>query len=237
MRIPAVGRHVFAATVIALGVLGLVKGEFMPIWQPVPKDVPAREVLVYACAAVSLAAGIGLLVPRYARLAARVLLVQLAIWVLAFRARDIVHAPGTFNAWDSCAETVVILSAAWLLAGLPARVATILYALAMISFGVGHFIYPHETAALVPHSLPAPEVWTYATGSAFLLAGAAILAGVLAQLAAALSAAQMGGFTLLVWIPIVAAGAKSRFVWNELGISAALTAAAWVVADSYRARR
>ena len=42
-RSESLGRAVFAATMIGLGVLGLIKGEFTPIWSGVPKGVPARE--------------------------------------------------------------------------------------------------------------------------------------------------------------------------------------------------
>jgi hypothetical protein len=51
-----------------LGILGLIKGDFA-------KSVPAREVLAYLCAFISLASGIGLLWRRTAVIAARLLLV------------------------------------------------------------------------------------------------------------------------------------------------------------------
>src|SRR5258708_5133943 len=71
MRIASLGHAVFAAALMALGILGLVKGDFVAVWQPVPKGVPAREVLVYLCAFICLASGIGLLWQRSAATAVR----------------------------------------------------------------------------------------------------------------------------------------------------------------------
>ena len=56
MRIASVGHAAFAVTMIALGILGLIKGGFTQVWEPVRKGLPAREVLAYLCISVSLPA-------------------------------------------------------------------------------------------------------------------------------------------------------------------------------------
>ena len=81
-----------------------------------------------------------------------------------------------------------------------------LYGLAMIAFGLSHFVYLNLTEPLVPKWLPAPVFWAYFTGGAFLAAGAAVLTGRYARLAATLATVQIGLFTLLIWVPLVLAG-------------------------------
>src|SRR5579863_5987725 len=116
MRVASVGHAVFAVTMIALGILGLIKGNFIrPIWDPVPKGVPAREVLVYLCAIVSLASGIGLLWRRTAGFAARLLLVSLLLWLVLFRLPGMFRTPTAVDVYWSCCEIAVMIAAAWVL--------------------------------------------------------------------------------------------------------------------------
>ena len=254
MRIASVGHAVFAFTMIALGILGLISGDFTQVFQPVPKGMPAREGFVYICAVFCLAAGAGLLWRRSATNAARVLLVFLVLWTLLCKARFIALAPLVEGSYQSFAENAVVVAGAWVLYvwfaaewdrrrlafavgdnGL--RIARVLYALAMIAFGLSHFFYLELTAPLVPGWLPGHVFWAYFTGVTYLMAGAAMLVGVYARLAAMLSTLQMGLFTVLVWVPFMAAGTMDAGKWGEFVVSWTLTASAWVVADSYRDRK
>jgi uncharacterized membrane protein len=251
MRIASVGHAVFAATIVALGILGLVMGDFAPIWQPVPMGLPAREALVHLCAVVCVACGIGVFLRRASATTSRVLWIYLLIWLVAFKMRFILRAPLVVGSYQTNGETAVVVAGAWVLYAWFAndwdrrwlgfavgdkgvRKARVLYALAMIAFGLSHFAYLNLTAPLVPKWLPAPVFWAYFTGGAFLAAGAAVLTGVYARLAAALATLQIGLFTLLIWVPIVLAGNISPGQWGEFVVSWTITAGSWVVADSYR---
>src|SRR5512147_446203 len=223
MRIASPGHAVFAATMIVLGIVGFITGDFAGVWGGVPERLPAREALAYVSAFVALASGLGLLWGRTAALSARVLLVYLLLWLLGFKAPFIVRAPLQEVSYQTCGETAAIAAAAWVLytwfatdwdkrrlafaagdAGL--RSARVLYGLALIAFGLSHFFYVQMTAPLVPHWLPWPVGWAYFTGGAYLAAGVAIIVGVLARLAATLVALQIGLISVLVWPPIIAAG-------------------------------
>jgi uncharacterized membrane protein len=235
---------------IALGVMGLVQGTYTSTWTGVPRALPGHAELTYLSALVSLACGAGLLWRRTALVASRVLLVYLLLWLLLFRVSHIFSAPKSVDTWWGLGDTAVMVAAAWVLyawfaadndrlrLGLATgdqglRIARLFYGLALIPFGVAHFTNLNDTAPLVPGWLPWHAGFAYFTGAAFIATSVAVLTGVFARLATTLSVWQVGLFTLLVWGPVVARGATAP-QWTEFVTSWVLTAAAWVVADSYR---
>src|SRR5262249_30091339 len=153
---------VFAATLIALGIQGLITNDFAAIWQGVPKGFPARGALAYLCAFISLAGGLCLLWRRTAATAAGVLILFLLVWMLLVKGRFIVLAPTEEVSYQSCGETAVIVAAAWVLYAWFAsdwdkrrlgfavgdrgvRIARVLYGSALIAFGLSHFFYVNLT--------------------------------------------------------------------------------------------
>lgn len=254
MRIASVGHAVFAATFIVLGIQGLIPGDFARILGQLPKDIAWREVLavlIYLRPLIYLACGLGLFWQRGRGAAARLLVAFLLLWMLAFKIPFIVRSPTVEVYYQSWGETAVLVAGAWVLYAWFApiwdrqrlafatgdtgvRNARILYALALIAFGLSHFAYLGNTAPLVPAWLPWHVFWAYFTGSTYLLAAAAILIGLYARLAAALSTWQMGLFTLLVWTPLMFAGTITAGQRGEFIVSWMLTTAAWVLTDSYR---
>ena len=57
----SLGHAFFAVTMIALGIMVVIKGGFVPIWTGVPRTWPARTAVAYLCGVVSLVCGIGVL--------------------------------------------------------------------------------------------------------------------------------------------------------------------------------
>jgi uncharacterized membrane protein YphA (DoxX/SURF4 family) len=249
----AASHLVFASTMIAIGIIGMLSGSFAPIWQPVPDTVPDRQLLAALCTLVSVACGAGLLIKRTAAPAALVLFAYLLIWTILFKVPFIVHAPLVEGSYQSTGENAVLVAAACVLYVLIARDrkrwsfgplasegalrgAYLLYGLALIAFGFSHFVYLNLTAPLVPAWLLMPVFWAYLTGGLYIATGIALVTGIQARLGAAVAALQITLITFLVWGPMVLTRQLSATHWQETVVSWALTAGAWVVATSFEGR-
>ncbi|HSC17359.1 MAG TPA: hypothetical protein VLC74_00445 [Rhizomicrobium sp.] len=246
MRKMGVGRSVFAASMVLAGALSIAFRDFALVFGQVPKTVAAHDALAMASGAILLLGGMALLVPWSARIAALLLALVLLLFLLLLRSPGVVMHPLVETSWYGAGETLTMAAGAWtVFSTLPARgeplarvgsarAGQIAFALALIPLGLAHVFYLGQTAPLIPPWLPFHVPLAYATGAAHIAAGLGMLLGVVPRLAATLEAVMVSLFTLIIWVPAVIAAPKPD-AWTELAVSAAISGAAWAVAESFRA--
>lgn len=227
-----------------MGAVCLAFGDFALQWQPVPSGLPGRTPIAYANGLALMAAGLLLLLPAAALRTARFLAAYFALWTLLLKLPPVIAAPATVLPWLGFAEILSLAAAGAMLALLldpkprPAALEATryIYGLCPLVFGLSHFVYIDFTAAMVPAWLPAPYVWVYATGTAHIAAGLAILSAILARLAATLLAAMMSSFVLLLHVPRVFADPTSQLEWTMMFVAMTLAGAAWIIRAGLIAR-
>ena len=243
------GWRVFGFGIVALGAVCLAFGDFHP-GQPVPKDFPARTALAYAVAAFMLVAGLALQWRRTSTFAAAALTFYFGLVVVVVMNGSVAIAHyNEFLPYESIAIELAIASGALIVYATHAnmsatraaqliRIGRFAFGLCAVVFGIAHFLYMSLTAPLVPKWLPpSQQFWAYATGVFHIAGGIAIFTGVLARLAAILLTMMFAAFSAMVHIPMVLAAPENHWIWNENAVNLALIGAAWVVADSYLARK
>lgn len=243
----APGALLLASVMIALGLRGLYYGDSASVWQPIPADLPLRSLLVHACAAIELAAGIGLLMRRTALVAAGALFALTLLWWISLKLPPAFARPLSPFSWLGVGEIGVIVAGAWTAFAMRSgaqsampwltgaggvRGARVLCALCLPMIGLSHFVYAKETAGFVPAWIPGPYFWAYLTGAGSFFASLGMLFGVWPRLAAAAEAAMLGVITVLVWLPGLSA--PSNDTWTPFLMSTAIACGVWAVADGYR---
>jgi len=175
----SLGRVLYALAILGFGIQYALYGHLRrglplcPIW------LRPNTILAYALAALCIAAGLALLTTwRTATVSLILGLVFLATAVLYFLHVNYVIYDGDgrtlFLECLSLASTALILHG--LASGskyslMPGR---LFFALAMIVFGIQHFLYVGFLSTLVPHYLPAHHLWVLFTGFALIAAGLSI---------------------------------------------------------------
>lgn len=233
----------FGSAFAVEGALGLFARDFLLNQQPVAQGVPWRGQLACISAAVMLLAGIGMLVPRPARVSTLVLTGFTALWVLILHLPRVFAQPENVGLWLGVGEVTTLATGGWLIyCSLTSRedktvhLARILFGVALVPIGLSHFVYLKLAADVIPTWFPLHVPLTAFTGAAHIAAGAAIISGILPRLAATLEAVMVSGFTLIVWVSAVVAAPADRQHWVDLFISTALTGAVWALAESYRGK-
>jgi hypothetical protein len=245
------GQTIFSLAIIGLGGISLATGHFASVWQPVPKDLPARLILAYANGVLMVGLGAGLLSRSLQARAALALGVYFALWFVLLHGPIVAASPGVADHWSAFGENATLIvgalllyaaapmagepdSARWLRGARGVRTGCVVFALAACLMSLDNLAYLRANADFPPAWIPHWMGWGYLVGCGFIATGLAILCRIAARLATCLAASMMSALTLLCWGSFVLQAPGNRVNWTGLMVSSALTGAGWLVAGSYR---
>jgi uncharacterized membrane protein YphA (DoxX/SURF4 family) len=251
-KVSRVGIYVYGLATVAAGIFDLVWGDFDASHQPIQAfgdHIPGVTILAYITAVWMITGGAAILWRRTAKAGAAALaviyLVFAAFWlprfytaprVLGFRIPVYVGVVGGVGT-----QLIVVAAGALVCASLATSswswprtmlMARWIFGLCAIDFGLGHLTALQDDAVFVPRWMPpGAEFWVIVTGICFVLAGLAILSGILDVLAARLLALMFLVFNLVALPPFIFAHPRDHAAWGGNAYNLAAVAAAWILAD------
>jgi len=156
-----------------------------------------------------------------------------------------VHIPVYIGVFGGMGSQLIAFAAGVLLwasaAGAPRRRALLLarwvFGLSTIAFGIVHLTYIQMNLEYVPNWMPmGKEFWVIVTGICFILAGLAILTGILDVLAAWLLGLMFLIFNLTILPTYIFAQPRDHEAWGGNAYNLAVVGASWVLAGALAGR-
>jgi uncharacterized membrane protein YphA (DoxX/SURF4 family) len=187
----------------------------------VPAWMPERVFWVYFVGASLFAAALSLTFRRYVRWCAPLLALMFFIFVFTIHLPNVIQEPKNRILWAVMLRDTSFAAGALALTSITLSqkfshashvlvfIARILIAVALLFFGVEHFLHPEFAPGvplekITPASFPLRIFWAELVGAILLVAGAALIIDKRGRLAATLAGLVMVLVTLFLYSPILA---------------------------------
>ncbi len=179
-RIISPGRIFIAISLVVFGIQHFLYANFVATL--VPAWVPGRLFWAYFVGVAFVAAAIGAVVPKMTRPAGILLGILFFLFVVTLHIPRIAAHSRDGNEWTSGFVALAMCGGAWILAGAASlegkretpfpffRVGRYFFALAIVAFGVLHFLNEKLTVRVGPPWFPGRPLWAYLTGTALVVA-------------------------------------------------------------------
>jgi uncharacterized membrane protein YphA (DoxX/SURF4 family) len=255
--IAKLGRCIFAAAIIAFGVIQIIFAHrIFPVAQIIPW-LPQIPWLEYLAGAVFLVTGACIAANIRARLAAMALGMAFLVCVLVLQIARVAEHFASVPARTGAFETLSICATAFMLAGnlgdegrsfgewktlanALIRSGPYLFGISLVVFGYDHFRVVALIAGLVPAWIPGSgKFWAYVTGVSLVASGVGIVTGILARWGAFLIGVMFLMYFLTLHLPRILTYPRSH---NPAELSSAFIAlgmcgASWICAVYFGQRR
>ncbi len=242
------GRLFMATAMLGFGALYAVFASGASGPKVGPPWFPGSAWSAWLVAALLLAAGVSLAIPKLASWAALDIGAFILLRVALVHAPRLAAATNDPNEWTGIMESLAIGGGAWVLAGeLRARegahnavvdsvthAGRFVFAAPLVGFGVLHIRYGRFIAGLIPSWIPGHIVWAYGIGVAFFASAVAIAMRIKPRLAATLLGAMFLAWVVVLHLPRSIAAGRNGDEWTSLLVALAMSASAFAVASTRR---
>jgi uncharacterized membrane protein YphA (DoxX/SURF4 family) len=251
------GVYVYSLATVAAGIFDLVWRDFDASHQPIQAfgdHIRGRELFAYITAIWMIAGGAAILWRRSAKAGAAATAAIYFIFAVFWLPR-FYTAPHFLGVRPSVyigvlggvgTQLIVVAAGVLVFVSLAAHssswprtilIARWIFGLCSVDFGLAHLTGVQDNAVYVPKWMPlGGEFWTVVTGICFVLAGLAILSGILDVLASRLLALMLFVFSVVTLVPMIFAFPPRHDVWGGNAYNLAAVAAAWILAESLASR-
>ncbi|HTV74386.1 MAG TPA: hypothetical protein VME66_11890 [Candidatus Acidoferrales bacterium] len=245
---PAV--YLFGLAAIGTGIVDLVWGAFDTDHQPLQAwgdHVPGSHLFAYIVGVLLVAGGVAVFSERSRRFGASVLAVIYLVFAIFWLPR-LYTAPHFLGQYPrvyigvlaGICSNIIVVCAAMIVSGSATTATRWIFGLCTIIFGLQHWtnLNGPNNIEMVPSWMPFGQIfWVGLTGTAFILAGIAILIRIADVLAARLLALMFFVFSVVTLIPGLIAFPREEVNWGGNIYEFIAVASAWILADWLVARR
>ena len=243
------GKDFLAFSLLAIGSIHILTGNFPTGLLPVPESFPLRTIFVYVTGSAMIIAAVLLMLRRYA--GAYIAGITFLLLLASFHIPTLIKNPNDPNAWTGTFEILSLFSGMLLLAGifLPGELhkkwkignsagllmtGRYLFAVALVVFGVQHYIYKQFLLGLIPSWIPAKDFFEGVVLVAFFAVALAIFVQQVERIAAALLAFMFFCWFWILHVPRVIERPRVEAEWTSMFIVMAMCGISLLVMGTAR---
>jgi hypothetical protein len=207
---------IFWAAITALFIQQIIIGRFIaliiPSW---PAWLPGQKLVLYLAASIIISGNVIMISGKSVKLIGTIIGMLFVMFAIFFHAPySATHYPAHLGSWSNVFEIMALGSCYFIIADscsegndpgliiykiLP--LGRYIYGLAMVVFGLGHFLYVQYVSKMVPDWMPAHYLLTYLAGAGLLASGISIFLNVKMKLASIMLGFMIFSFILFLHLP------------------------------------
>lgn len=240
-----IGRILFGIAMALFGLLFLSHAHGKGL-VPGPPWTAETGTFAWLIGAGFIAAGSCIVLGKRLRMAAGALGAVFVLRMLIVFVPRLIAQPRDPGPWTSGFEVLALGAVAIMIAGKSTDfrawptlvlVGRLLFAVALVVFGVQHFMYAKFVAALVTPWIPGHLFWAYFIGIAFVAAATSIATRVQAYLAASLLGLMFLLWVMVLHLPRVVAAPHNGNEWTSAIVALAMSGGSFVLTMAEEAQK